>query len=105
MTGIALVGKRHVTWQGDAQELQGDSQISQLDFTEIRLTVLAGADHVRWRSSSDEVDEASRKLGDVDVVEDLSSAPNCHLFKELLKGKLSKKNCKLQNISFFVSMV
>jgi hypothetical protein len=47
MTGIALVGKRHVTWQGDAQELQGDSQISQLDFAEIRLTVLAGADHVR----------------------------------------------------------
>ena len=86
MTGLALVGKRHVTWQRDAQELQGDSQISQLDFAEVRLTVLAGADQVRWRSSSDEVYEAGRKLGDVDVVEDLPSTPYCHLFKELLKG-------------------
>ena len=83
MAGLALVREGHVARKRHAQQLERDGQVSQFDFSEVRIRRrlrLGRRDDVGWRRrrSSDEVDETGRKFGDVDV-ERLAASPNRHL--------------------------
>ena len=93
---FGFVRKCHVTRKSYAKKIEGNTKIWQINFAKILVASMRRCQmrlhlrrRCRLRLALDEVDETGGKLGDVNVVKNLTPASNCYL--KMLK-KVEKRH-------------
>ena len=97
---FGFVRKCHVTRKSYAKKIEGNTEIRQINFAKILVASMRRCQmrldlrrHCRLRLTLDEVDETGGKLGDVNVIQNLTPASNCYL--KMLKKKFKSAILKI----------